>query len=341
MNTFDISAVREFLGRSAKVVITSHHNPDGDAIGACLALYHYLLPAVGEVHVIVPNDYPGFLKWLPGNEQILVYNKNAPLAGSIINEASIIFCLDYNSLHRTGDMAGALRDGTAKKVLIDHHPEPVWTEFDFHFSEIETSSTSELIYRFIRAMSPTQPLVLEVAENLFAGIMTDTGSFSYSCNYPETFLVTAELIRAGVNPEKSHRMVYDTYSEHRLRLLGYCLSEKLTILPEYHMAYIALSKEELDRFRHRVGDTEGVVNYALSMEGIVVAALLTERRDRIRISFRSKGSFAVNQIARDHFHGGGHSNAAGGDSFDNLEDTIARLIGIMAQYKAGIDRSIA
>jgi phosphoesterase RecJ-like protein len=204
---------------------------------------------------------------------------------------------------------------------------------------VETSSTAELVYQFIKGLKPGTRLSRTVAECLFVGIMTDTGSFSYACNYPETFMIASQLIRAGVNAEKIHRLVYDTYSENRLRLLGYSLSNKMQLLPEFKTAYIALSREDLDRFHHQVGDTEGVVNYALSIDGTVIAVLLTERKDRIRLSFRSKGDFAVNRIARDYFAGGGHMNAAGGDSFDSMEDTILKLKEILKQFKEEIDRS--
>jgi len=287
---------------------------------------------------MVPNDYPGFLKWMPGTDRVMIFRNNEEKARQAIMSADLIFCLDYSALNRTEKMEDDLRKAPGKKILIDHHLEPVVSDFDYYYSIVKTSSTSELVYRFIEACSWGHLLDQEVATGLFVGIMTDTGSFSFSCNYPETFKITAELIQAGIDAEHIHRLVYDTYSENRLRLLGFCLSEKLTLLPDLHTAYIALSKAELDRFRHQVGDTEGIVNYALSIEGITIAVLMTERKDRIRISFRSKGDFSVNRVAREHFSGGGHRNAAGGDSFASLEETIIRLKEVLAQYKEGIDR---
>ncbi len=287
---------------------------------------------------MVPNDYPAFLKWLPGNENVVIYKKNEKKACDIIRQSDLIFSLDYSALNRTDLMENELRISKAKKILIDHHLEPMISDFDYYLSTIEISSTSELVYRFIDHCGWIDLVDQEIATALFTGIMTDTGSFSYSCNFPETFTITASLIRTGINPEQIHRLVYDTYSEDRLRLLGYCLSEKLTILPGLSTAYIALSKEELDRFHHQVGDTEGIVNYALSIENIKLAVFLTERKDRIRLSFRSKGNLSVNQIAREHFNGGGHKNAAGGDSFDSLSDTILKLRQILEQYKEDIDR---
>jgi len=339
LKNFEYKDIGDLLEQAGNIVITSHHNPDGDAIGSTLALYHFLKPYGKNLQVIVPNDYPDFLKWMEGNGDIMLFERKRKTARRILTEADVIFCLDYNSLHRTADMAEVIKSSNARRILIDHHPEPVLSEFQYYFSVVETSSTAELVYQFIKGLKPGPRLSRTVAECLFVGIMTDTGSFSYACNYPETFMIAFQLIRAGVNAEKIHRLVYDTYSENRLRLLGYSLSNKMQLLPEFKTAYIALTREELDRFNHQVGDTEGVVNYALSIDGTVIAVLLTERKDRIRLSFRSKGDFAVNRIARDYFAGGGHMNAAGGDSFDSMEDTILKLKEILKQFKEEIDRS--
>lgn len=319
--------------------MTSHHNPDGDAIGSVLAMYHFLRPLVDDLQVIVPNGFPGFLQWLPGHEHIMLYERKVRTAKKIIADADLIFCLDYNSLHRAGDMAEVIRTSKAERFMIDHHPQPALAEFHLHLSLIQTSSTAELVYRFIQECMPETEISQSLAVNLFVGIMTDTGSFSYACNYPETFTVAAELIQAGVDVEWVHRMVYDTYSEDRLRLLGYSLSQKMVILRDFKTAYISLSKKELEDYRYQVGDTEGLVNYALSIDGVVLAVLLTERKDRVRLSFRSKGDFSANRIAREHFQGGGHLNAAGGDSFESLENTITKLETVLEQYKDEIHRS--
>lgn len=288
---------------------------------------------------MVPNEYPAFLKWMPGNNDVVIYKRDEGAADSILYSADLIFCLDYNALSRTGSMEEGLRKAKARKILIDHHLEPVLDEFDHYYSLVQTSSTSELVYRFIEGCSWLDQIDEDVATGLYVGIMTDTGSFSFNCNYPATFQITASLMTTGIDAEHIHRMVYDTYSEDRLRLLGYCLSEKLTILPEFSTAYIALSKDELNRFHHQVGDTEGIVNYALSIKNIKLAVFLTERKDRIRLSFRSKGDLSVNRIAREHFNGGGHRNAAGGDSFVTLEETISKLREVLVQYQDDIKRS--
>jgi phosphoesterase RecJ-like protein len=339
VHNLEFTHIKELIGQSRLIVVTSHYNPDGDAIGSALAMAALLRKSAKEVVVMVPNDYPAFLKWLPGNNEVVIYSNNKIKADGFISQADLIFCLDYSGLNRTDNMEDALRKATGKKILIDHHPDPVMEDFDFYLSVVQTSSTSELVYRFIAGCSWLDLIDQEIATGLYAGIMTDTGSFSFSCNYPATFQITATLLSTGINAEHIHRLIYDTYSESRLRLLGYCLSEKLTILPEFSTAYIALSKAELDRFHHQVGDTEGVVNYALSLENIKLAVLLTERDDRIRLSFRSKGDLSTNQLAREFFYGGGHKNASGGDSFVSLDETIVNLKEALEQYREEIDRS--
>lgn len=334
-----VKKLRELLMAPGPIAITSHHNPDGDAIGASLALFHYFREVGRQASVIVPNDFPGFLKWLPGAEEIIVFSARPDLARTSIESSSTIFCVDYNALHRTGNLEDLIRRAKAPKVLVDHHLQPALEEFDIHLTWIRTSSTAELVFMLKEAIGGGEEISPEAAEALFVGIMTDTGSFSYACNYPQTFEIAARLIALGVDAEKVHRKVYDTFSENRLRLLGYALSQKLTVLPELSTAYIALSRKELERFKHQVGDTEGLVNYALSVEGVKLAVLLTERKDRVRLSLRSKGSLSVNQIAREHFNGGGHQNAAGGDIHDSLDNAVKKLTEILPQYKGEIDRS--
>jgi bifunctional oligoribonuclease and PAP phosphatase NrnA len=341
LTTFEYPFIKDLIAASPVIVVTTHHNPDGDAIGSALAMAALLKRTGKEAIVVVPNDYPSFLKWMPGNDKVLIYQQEAEKAEDFILHADLIFCLDYNALDRTGKMEKCLRKSPAKKILIDHHLNPVMSDFDFHLSLVPVSSTSELIYRFIEGCSWGSLVDDEVATGLFVGIMTDTGSFSFACNYPETFQTAAALLRTGINAETIHRMVYDTYSESRLRLLGFCLSEKLTVLPEFSTAYIALSRAELERFNYQVGDTEGIVNYALSIDKIKIAVLLTERKDRIRISFRSKGDLSVNKIANEHFNGGGHRNAAGGDSYVGIDETINKLKKVLLQYREDIDRSSA
>jgi phosphoesterase RecJ-like protein len=329
----NIEEINALIEGSKRVLITTHTNPDGDAIGSSLGLWHFLTALGKEVSVLVPNKYPGFISWLPGNKEILIYEKEPKKAQQLLSEAQVVFCLDYNAIHRSGSLQDILRVSEVPRIMIDHHPEPVQNDFTHLVSTTETSSTSELIFEFIYQLNASFVFSRDIACCLFVGIMTDTGSFSFACNRPRTFEVTAALMKTGIDVEYIHRKVYDTFSEDRLRLLGYSLGEKLVVKREFATAYIALSKKELNRFNYQVGDTEGIVNYALSIEGINMAVLLTERKGRIRLSFRSKGDFSVNEMAKAHFNGGGHLNAAGGDVYDTLDKAISQLEDLLPLYK--------
>ncbi|MCX6273230.1 MAG: bifunctional oligoribonuclease/PAP phosphatase NrnA [Bacteroidetes bacterium] len=329
----DSGSIRSILTTDKKILITCHSNPDGDAIGSSLALMHALRSLGHMVDILVPNDYPTFLAWMPGIQQIVVFKHKLKEAMKLAVEADIIFCMDYQGLKRVEKMEVIWKETTAVKVMIDHHPHPDVAAFQYLISNSHTSSTSELVYDFIFQLGGEKLITKEISECLFVGIATDTGSFSYSCNYEKTFLVIAELLRKGIDVEKIHRMVYDTYSENRMRLLGYCLSEKLKVLPEFGTAYIYLSKEDLKRFKFQVGDTEGVVNYALSIKGICLAVLFTERDNFIRMNFRSKGKFSVNEFVKKHFEGGGHKNAAGGNSYLSLQETLSKFEALLPEYQ--------
>jgi phosphoesterase RecJ-like protein len=262
----------------------------------------------------------------------LIFHDQREACLAAIGDAEVIFCLDYNGLGRLSNAEQPVRNTRAIKVLIDHHRDPN-PDFDYMLSVIETSSTSELVYDFIAGCGDSGLIDPEIAACIYAGIITDTGSFSYSCNYEKTYLITADLYRKGIDGEHIHRLVYDTYSEGRLRLLGYSISEKLVVLQELHTAYIYLSKEDLDRFGYQVGDTEDIVNYGLSVEGINLAALFSERDGVVRVSLRSKGNFSVNDIARKFFNGGGHANAAGANSYVSLEETVRIFVEMLPGYK--------
>ncbi|MBK7211896.1 MAG: bifunctional oligoribonuclease/PAP phosphatase NrnA [Bacteroidales bacterium] len=326
---------RKLVSEPAETLIVSHHNPDGDTLGASLALYHFLKHKNHNVKVLTPNDPPSFLKWMPGVENMLVFSEDEKAGLQLLRNADLIFCMDFNSTSRVKFFAKELSESAATKVMIDHHPYPE-NEFDLSISVTEVSSTSELLFHLMDVAGYSSDMNVELAECLFTGIMTDTGSYSYSCNRPETFSITSRLISLGINVEKIHRLVYDTYSENRMRLLGHCLSSRMKVLPEYSTAYIWLTKEDLENYDYQPGDTEGVVNYALSIEGITFAALFTQRDDRVRISLRSKGKFPVNEFARNHFLGGGHRNAAGADSMDTIENTLLKFETLLIDYKNSI-----
>lgn len=341
LSTKQISELKTLLDTKKKIVITSHNNPDGDAVGSSLAMQRYLLKKGHDVSAVVPNMFPGFLSWLPGSDNILIYSKSAKEIQQKISEAEIIFCLDYNAINRFGPAAEIIERSTAKRVLIDHHIDPKIEEFDYCYSTVNTSSTGELVYDFIEMMGDTDLIEKEIAETIYAGIVTDTGSFSFAANNVKTYLVTAKLIEKGVDAEQVHRLIYDTFSEGRLRLLGHAISNNMLVWDDLNTAIIYLSKEDLIRFDYKVGDVEGVVNYPLMMEKVNMSVLLTERDNTIRMSFRSKGEFSVNQLARNHFKGGGHRNAAGGRSFKSMEKTIEELQKVLPAYKDALNYKIA
>jgi len=328
----ELTGIISFLETPRKILITTHTNPDGDAIGSSLAMYGYLQKKGHDVSVMIPDPDPAFLHWMPFHSSILVFRDQQKLCLAAIGKAELIFCMDYNGLGRVSKAEQPLRNARAIKILIDHHRDPA-PDFNHMLSMIETSSTSELVYDFIAGCGDAGLIDQDIAACIYAGIITDTGSFSYSCNYEKTYLITADLYHKGIDGEHIHRLVYDTYSEGRLRLLGYAISEKLVVLHEFHTAYIYLSKEDLDRFDYQVGDTEDIVNYGLSVAGINLAALFSEKDGVVRVSLRSKGNFSVNDIARKYFNGGGHVNAAGANSYVSLKETVRIFVEMLPDYK--------
>lgn len=333
MSTEILKEITELINNrgSQRIVITSHKNPDGDAIGSSLALSGFLKTLGHKVDIIVPNQYPGFLAWIPNADLIHIYQNTANNCNQLLNQADIIFCLDYNALHRTSTMSDQLMKAQGTKVLIDHHLAPT-QEFEILYSLTNVSSTAELIYNFIEFYDISK-ITEEIAIPIFVGILTDTGSFSFSCDNPRTFLIVSKLIEFGINVKEINQKVYDNNTENKTRLLGFCLSERLRVLTEFKTAYIYLSKEDLSKYNHQIGDTEGIVNYALAIQGVQLAALFSEKEGMIRISFRSKGKFDVNQLARNYFHGGGHKNAAGGNSKKTLYDTLNDFETIIRELK--------
>ena len=328
----DFHKIQEVLDRSGKIIITTHTNPDGDAIGASLAMYRYLKKRDFEARVIIPDQYPEFLAWLPGSQEILIFEEDPVNCKAFIGESDLIICVDFNNLNRLNELGRYIRSSGTAKILIDHHLYPS-DDFSLKISFSRISSTSELIYDFISESGYKHFLDKEIAECLYTGIATDTGSFSYACNYVKTYLITAELFKLGIDGEHIHRLIYDTYSESRLRLLGYAVSGGLTVLHEFHTAYIILTKEDLKRFNYKVGDTEGVVNYALSIKDINLAALFMERDDEVKVSFRSKGNFSVDRLAREHFGGGGHSNASGANCSMSVKDTVDSFLALLPEFR--------
>lgn len=337
----EISRLKLLLNKKSRIVVTSHNNPDGDAVGSILAMYHYLNKIGNTVNMIVPNAFPEYYDWLPDSNKIIIYEKESKLAQNLLKEADIIFSLDYNAINRLGALADIFRNTTGKRILIDHHIEPEKEEFDYCHSSTDTSSTGELIYDFITKMDDEKLIDKKIAEAIYTCIVTDTGSFSFSCNRPETYIITSNLITCGVDAVKIHKLIYDTFTENRLRLLGFAISNRMLVFEELHTAIIYLTKSDLREYNYQVGDTEGVVNFPLSMAKINMSVLITEKDNNLRMSFRSKGDFSVNELARKHFKGGGHRNAAGGKSSEKIDDLVERIKNVVKSYKEQLNYTIS
>lgn len=334
MNKQQIKELKALLNEPKTVVIVPHKNPDGDAMGSTLGLYHYLKMYDHNVVVIAPNDYPDFLKWLPGDDSVLKFESQHKECAKLIEEADLLFTLDFNAFHRAGDqMAEVLEASNATKIMIDHHQQPD-NYASYTYSDVNMSSTCEMVFNFIEMLGDTDRINTDIATCLYVGIMTDTGSFRFPATTSRTHQVIGSLIDKGANNSEIHNHIYDTNSYSRLQLLGKAL-QNLKVLPEFRTAYITLSQAELDEFNFKKGDTEGFVNYALSLKDIIFAAIFIEsQQDKIiKISLRSAGDFSVNELSRAHFNGGGHTNAAGGRSDENMETTIEKFISILPQYK--------
>ena len=336
----EVNELKEILATPKRIVITTHTNPDGDAIGSSLAMLQYLRKRGHDVVSVVPNHFPGFLKWLPGSNEIVIYERKAKKVQQALINAELVFCLDYNALQRVGSLFDVLERDNTDRVLIDHHIDPEIDSFKYVMSTTATSSTGELIFDFIELMNDTDLIDKAIADSIYTGIVTDTGSFSFAANFEKTYHITAELIKKGVDTEQIHKLIYDTFSEDRLRLLGHAISNRLVVWDEFHTALIYLTKEDLKKHNYKVGDIEGVVNYPLMMEKINMAVLLTERDRQIRLSFRSKGEFSVNDLARKYFNGGGHRNAAGGRMFIGMQETISKIKAVLPEYKEQLDFQI-
>ena len=339
MNSEEIFMLKQALANNSNIVIVGHKNPDGDAIGSCLGLANFLKQSEHQVTVVMPNDFPEFLKWIPETQTIINYEQHRDRVKNCLSEANLVFTLDFNALNRTGDLAQELMATKADFILIDHHQEPD----DYAlvtYSDVGMSSTSEMVYQFIEFMGGLNLLNKEIATQLYVGIMTDTGSFRFPATTAATHRVIAHLIEAGAPNSIIHQNVYDTNSPDRLKLLGVALNN-MVMLPEYKTAYITMSQEELNNNNFKKGDTEGFVNYALSMKGVIFAIIFIENKKEkiIKISLRSKGSFSVNDFSRKYFNGGGHTNAAGGKSLKTLSKTVEEFISILPRSKKELNEA--
>lgn len=336
MDESQIHKIHSLLNKPKRIAIVGHKNPDGDAVGSCLALAHVLNKLGHTTKVIMPNAHPKFLEWIPGSDSILQYEKDAKRIDEILSDTEVIFTLDFNSLSRIGDLQEPLENlhkNGIPFVMIDHHQAPD----DYAlvtYSDIQMSSTAQMVYHFIEVLDWLSYMDASIATCIYTGILTDTGSFKYRSTTATTHRVVANLLEAGAVNWKISNRLFDTNSENRLKLLSTALNN-LVVLPEYNTAYITLTQKELDSHKFQKGDTEGFVNYALSIENINLALIFIESASEkiLKISLRSKGDFSVNELSREHFNGGGHNNAAGGRSLSSMEDTVKYFRKILVDYK--------
>jgi len=325
-----INDIKHLLATAKDIVIVSHRNPDGDAIGSSYGLKYFLEGKYHTAQVIFPSEYPPLFNFLEDIDQTMIFDTDPEDAFRAIEKADIIFCLDFNALDRVDKMGSAIEKSSAKKILIDHHldPEPF---ADFTLSETEASSTCELIYKFFDLLGETSKISPKISESLFIGLITDTGSFKYSTR-AYTYEVAAELKNRGANDYFIQDKIFNSQQEKHLRLLGHCLANRMEIIPEYRTGIIHLTKSDYAKFKIARGDTEGIVNHILMINHIDVAAFITEQPTIIKLSLRSKGDISVQEIARNHFNGGGHKNASGGSAYAKLEDVINRFKSVLPRY---------
>jgi len=328
-----IQQAMKWVDKYDNIVIVTHICPDGDAIGSSLALYHFLSELGKSVNVIVPNNFPAFLKWMPSAKDIIINEWKENVATELINAAELIFCLDFNAPKRIDRLATPVLRSSAKKIMIDHHPVPDLF-CDLTISHPEISSTSELIFRFICRMGLFDYLTLPCAECIYTGMMTDTGAFTFNSNDQHIYYIIGELLEKGIDKDAIYNKVFHTYSENRMRLQGYVLYEKMKIYPEYRTALIVLTKEEEHRFQWKRGDTEGFVNMPLSIENVIFSVFIREEESLIKVSMRSQGDFPTNQFAGKVFNGGGHLNASGGEYHGALDEAVALFENALPEFKS-------
>ncbi len=334
MNNEDFQSIKHLLSKPKKIVIIPHRNPDGDAYGSSLALYLYLLKFNHEATVISPNDCPDFLKWMPSENNIIVFESDTKKATKILKAAEIIFTLDFNSLHRVGErMHKTLKNIDPLYIMIDHHQQPD-DYARFTYVDPKVSSSCQMVFQFIEKLDHLKYIDTDIATCLYTGIMTDTGSFRFPSTTSKTHKIVAQLLEVGADNSEIYNKIYNVSTYNRIQLLGKAL-QNMKVVEKYRTAYITLSQNELNKFKFKKGDTEGFVNYALSLENIIFAAIFIEDKKQgiIKISFRSFGDFSVNEFSRKHFNGGGHINAAGGRSEEPLNLTEKKFLDILPLYQ--------
>jgi len=326
-----INKIKDKLKNTNNILILSHYHPDGDAVGAVLSMSRFFRKMGYEVSAALPDSSPAFFEWMKGVEDVLIFEKEPELIEHKFSEADLIFSLDFNDPSRLKGMEIWYEKSGATKVLIDHHPEPK-NFSDITISDVSVSSTCELLYELMKSVGGGEIIDKEIATSLFVGILTDTGCFSFNSSDPDTYFRVAELLDYEINKDEIFSLVYDNYSDNRMRLLGYVLKEKMEVIQEYNTAFISITMDELERYSFVMGDTEGFVNYPLSIRDVRFSALFIEKPDHVKISFRSKGHFPVNLFSRKHFNGGGHLNAAGGELYSNMEETLRIFRSLLSEY---------
>jgi phosphoesterase RecJ-like protein len=326
-----IAELKQLISNKQEIVITTHHKPDGDALGSSLGLAAFFRAIGHSVNVVVPSEFPDFLSWMKGSNEVVDFLRDSAKAKELFKKATFVCCLDFNDPRRVEALHDTLVNAPGLKLMLDHHLDP--KDFcHFTFSDPKVGSTCELVYHLIDALNGTLLIDKDSAACLYAGIMTDTGSFRFNSVTPTTHRVIANLLETGMRNDFVHEAIYDTSSESRLRFLGNSLLNQMTVKPEFNTVFFEATKEDMQRFKHQSGDLEGIVNYGLSIKGIKMAALFSERDGIVKISFRSKGDFSVKALAEKHFEGGGHKNAAGGRSSLSLKDTIAKFVALLPSY---------
>jgi phosphoesterase RecJ-like protein len=327
----EVQKLQAILSKPIRAIIIPHINPDGDALGSCLGWMHYLNKNGHQAKVIAPNAFPEFYNWMPGAGNITLYTKDPESVAKEMEEIDVIFCLDYNDLKRIGDFKDVVEGHSAKKVMIDHHQQP--TDFaEVMFSNPKKSSTSEMVYDLICDLGHQDVIDKAIGDCLYTGIVTDTGSFRFGSTSHETHLAAAHLLSVGVKPDEVYTYVYDNNTLDRMHLMGYILVEKLHRVDGLQASYISISEVEQQRFNFQKGDSEGFVNFGLSVKGMKCTGFFRENEGYIKVSLRSKGDLDVNQIARKYFNGGGHQNAAGGKLEMSLDDAVKHFKSVMEKY---------
>lgn len=326
-----IEDFRSILSSPKKIVIIPHQKPDADALGSALALSNYFNLKGHSAVVVSPSDYPDFLKWMNGSEEVINFETDRKLAEEKTLAAEIIVCVDFASLNRIDELGVLVEKSQSAKVLIDHHLNPD-SFADVSFSDVNAAASAEIVYELICELGDRDLISQDIAEELYAGIMTDTGSFRHSNTSKKIHQIAANLMELGADVNKVAKLIYDTNSLDKLRFLGFALSQSLHVLPELNTAYFSISLNDLEKFNSKTGDTEGLVNYGLSIDGIQISAAIIERPDMIKFSFRSIGDLSVNDLAREHFNGGGHKNAAGGKLECSLNEAVDKFVAVMKDY---------